>query len=172
MCPHVYHHTHKAFFSVCRIMCVLLWHIESIPKLCSLQCSGGLGATHLSSWCSLLGIAVAILIGSRFRTPVGGHASLVRSRFKGGLKWRIKNLIRVRVHFIDETKVYFCCCATLPWVMDMERWMFKKLHIITNVHTHVRSDIEYVYIPTCAMYVSTHMHVCVCGLGVSLFMPF
>lgn len=58
MCSCVCIHTRQAF-PMCvwegRRMCMLLWHIESIPKLCSLQCSRGLGATHLSFWSSAVG---------------------------------------------------------------------------------------------------------------------
>lgn len=50
----------------------------------------GLLATHLSSWSSLL--ATVILIGTHYQTPVGAHASLVQSRFEGGLKMKAKEV--------------------------------------------------------------------------------
>lgn len=120
------------FFHVCGSVgaCVLLWHIESIPKPCSLQCSRGLGATHLSSWSLLVGTATVILIGSHYWAPAGGHASLVQSRFEGGLKWRIKKCGWVCVDFIDETEVYSGYYVTFVWCMDIQRALFEINSIV------------------------------------------
>lgn len=57
----------------------------SLSSVCS-SAAGALGALHLSSWSLLWGTAMVILIGSHYQTPVGGHGSLVQSRFEGGLK--------------------------------------------------------------------------------------
>lgn len=57
----------------------------SLSSVCS-SAAGAFGASHLSSWSLLLGTAMVILIGSHYQTPVGGHGSLVESRFEGGLK--------------------------------------------------------------------------------------
>lgn len=139
-CVLVFSVTHTRLFPRCVgelqhvSVCVLLWHIESIPKLCSLQCSRGLGATHLSFWCSLLGITMVILIGSRYQTPVGGHASLVQSRFEGGQKWRIKECV--------------CMCAFYWWDEGVLRLLCHFGAILghetfSQTHTHsVHSDIE------------------------------
>lgn len=77
----------------CVCYCDIL-NLSLSSSVCS-SAAGACGAVHLSSWSLLLGTAMVILIGSHYQTPVGGHGSLVQSRFDGGLKWRIKKCVCV-----------------------------------------------------------------------------
>lgn len=101
----------------------------SLSSVCS-SAAGALRALHLSSWSLLWGTAMVILIGSHYQTPVGGHGSLVQSRFEGGLKWRIKKCVCVH-RFYWWAQGLLRLHVTLVWFMDTRRASCKEM-----MHAH------------------------------------
>lgn len=151
----------------------------------------GLQATHLSSWSLLLGTATVILIGSHYWTPLGGQASLVQSRFEGRLKDK-EVCVHACMDFIDDTKLYSGYHVTLVWFMDRQIGTFKEMMHAHMLITHTVSVCIQILswlvvqfkvgsphalqsipaVPLWTVWLSAHMCVCVCGLGVPLFMSF
>lgn len=136
----------------------------------------GLLATHLSSWSSLL--ATVILIGTHYQTPVGAHASLVQSRFEGGLKMKAKEVCECvwGCYWWDWSVSWLMCHFGMihelrdVWRNDLCAFL---CHLLTCVYLPV-CVCESVNCVTACISPRTYVWGCVwvCGLGVPLIMPF
>lgn len=123
----------------------------------------GLLATHLSSWSSLL--ATVILIGTHYQTPVGAHASLVQSRFEGGLKMKAKEVCECvwGCYWWDWSVSWLMChFGMIHELRDV--WRNDKCSCVhfCAICLHVFTFL-FVFVNLWTVWLRVLAHVCMCG---------
>lgn len=146
-------------------VCVIVTYWICPYELCSLQCSRGPGATHLSFLVLAVGHSYGDPDWQSLLNP-GGRTRLIGPEQTWGRVEMKDKEVCLRVYFIDETKVYLGYCVTLPWLMDIERGL-KKWHMFWQIHAHTVTVCVHILNQLCGSiaYMCLHSCMCLCSCG-------